>query len=138
MRHSSAHMEYHPRPYRPRVSTYWWLQRWSSLKFILREVSSVFVAWFAVVLMLLVRALSAGPDAYQAFQDWLRSPWLVAINAISLAFVVFHAVTWFNLAPKALAVRLGGKRVPGWMIAGGNYAAWLAVSAALAWLLIGG
>jgi fumarate reductase subunit C len=131
-------MEYHPRPYRPRVSTYWWLQRWSSLKFILREVSSVFVAWFAVVLMLLVRALSAGPEAYQAFQDWLRSPWLVAINAISLAFVVFHAVTWFNLAPKALAVRLGGKRVPGWMIAGGNYAAWLAVSAALAWLLIGG
>jgi fumarate reductase subunit C len=138
MKHASVYTEYHPRWYRPRVSTYWWLERWSSLKFILRELSSVCVAWFAVVLMLLLRALRGGPGAYQGFLEWLQSPALVVINVISLAFVVFHAVTWFNLAPKALVVRLGGKRVPGWMIAGGNYAAWLVVSVALGWLVLRG
>ena len=37
--------EYLPRSYHTRVSTYWWLKRWAYLKFILREASSVFVAW---------------------------------------------------------------------------------------------
>ena len=35
--------------YRVRMSTYWWLGRRAYLKFILREISSVFVAWFVLV-----------------------------------------------------------------------------------------
>ena len=42
------------RPYRPRVSRFWWLRRRSYLLFVLRELSSVFVAWFVVYLLLLV------------------------------------------------------------------------------------
>ena len=41
--------EYHPRWYRPRVSTYWWLGRWPYLRFILRELSSLAVAFFVVL-----------------------------------------------------------------------------------------
>src|SRR5438132_766531 len=48
-RPSDRYTEYHPRWYRTRVSTWWWLARWPYLKFILREISSVFVAWFVVV-----------------------------------------------------------------------------------------
>ena len=44
---------------------------------------------------------------------------------------MFHAVTWFNLAPKAMAIRVGGKRLPDLMIAAPNYVAWVVVSAAL-------
>jgi len=62
----------------------------------------------------------------------------VALNAVSLLFVVFHAVTWFNLAPKAMVVRLRGKAVPGKWIAASNYAAWALVSALVAWILLGG
>ena len=36
--------EYHPRWYRKRVSTYWWMGSWKYMKFILRELSSIFVA----------------------------------------------------------------------------------------------
>ena len=36
---------YHPRWHRTRVSTYWWLGRRRYFLFILRELSSVFVAW---------------------------------------------------------------------------------------------
>lgn len=128
--------QYLPKTYRVRVSTYWWLARWPYLKFILREVSSIFVAWGAVVTLLAIRALRRGPTAYMDFEAWLRTPFLLTINIISFCFIVLHAVTWFNLAPKAMAVRMGGKRLPNVAIAVMNYAAWLVISAALTWVLL--
>jgi fumarate reductase subunit C len=130
--------EYVPKSHRTRVSTYWWLGRWPYLKFILRELSSVAVAWAVILTLLQIAALSRGPADYAEFQEWLRNPCLIAINTVSFLFVVFHAVTWFNLAPKAMAIRMGGKRVPGVLISAPNYVAWLAVSAVVAWLLLRG
>jgi fumarate reductase subunit C len=136
VRHNPAYTEFRPRWYRPQVSTWWWMGRWSYLKFILREISSVFVAWFVAELLLALSALSSGPGDYGEFQDFLRNPFVVATNIVSLFFVIFHAVTWFNLAPKAMAVRMGGKRIPDLWIAGPNYLAWAAVSAIVAWFLL--
>ena len=130
--------EYLPKSYHTRVSTYWWLARWAYLKFILREGSSVFVAWIVVVTLLQIRALTRGPADFAAFQERMRSPLLLAINAISFLFVVFHAVTWFNLTPKAMAVRVHGKRLPGFAVAAPNYVAWVVISAAIAWILLRG
>jgi fumarate reductase subunit C len=134
----AAPTEYLPKTFRTRVSTYWWLERWSYSKFILRELSSVFVAWFVIMTLLQISALKRGPADYVEFERWLRNPILVALNAISVLFVVFHAVTWFNLAPKAMAIRVGGKRVPGVLIAVPNYFAWLLISAAITWLVLRG
>jgi fumarate reductase subunit C len=133
-----AYTEFQPRWYRPRVSTYWWLKRRSYLVFILRELSSVFVAWFVVFLLLLVAAVSRGEESYRQFLTWSARPAVVVLNLVSLFFVVLHAVTWFNLAPRAMAVRLRGTRVPGTWVAASNYAAWAVVSALVAWLLLGG
>ncbi len=133
-----AYTEYHPRWYRAPVSTYWWLGRWPYLKFILRELSSIFVAFFVVITLLQLRALLRGPRAYAEFQDWLRMPLVIALNAFSFLFVLFHTITWFNLAPRAMAVRVRGKRVPDLLIAAPNYVAWLAVSALVAWFLLRG
>jgi len=130
--------EYLPKSYHPRVSTYWWLKRWVYLKFILREASSVFVAWTVVMTLLQVRALTRGPAEYADFQNWLRSPLVLALNTVSLFFVFFHAVTWFNLSAKAMVIRVGGKRLPNLAITGPNYAAWAFVSAAIAWILLRG
>src|SRR5215467_9876422 len=58
----AAYTEFHPRWYRPRVSVYWWLGEWQYLRFILRELSSVFVAAFVIVTLLGLRALRNGPD----------------------------------------------------------------------------
>src|SRR5207244_4947928 len=86
-RQAARYTEYHPRWYRTRVSTWWWLARWPYLKFILREISSVFVAWFVVVLLLQIRALSHGPAAYPRFEHGLQ---ILAIGCwilLSLFFV---------------------------------------------------
>ncbi len=127
---------HHPRWYRTRVSTYWWLWKWDYLKFVLRELSSIFVAYFAVITLLLIHSLSRGPEAYTRFEEWMRSPLPIALNVISFLFVLFHTITWFNLAPRAMVVRLGGKRIPDIVIAGSNYAAWLVISAGVAWFLL--
>jgi succinate dehydrogenase subunit C len=130
--------EYLPKTYRAPLSTYWWSRRWPYLKFILREASSVFVGWFVVLTLMQIRALSRGPVDYASFQAWLQNPLVILLNAISLLFVVFHAVTWFNLAPKAMAVRMGGKRLPGIAIALPNFVGWVVVSAAVAWIVLRG
>ncbi|MBI2821125.1 MAG: fumarate reductase subunit C [Acidobacteria bacterium] len=120
------------------MSTYWWLDRRSYLTFILREMSSLFVAWFVVYLLLLVRAVSQGDRSYQQFLDWSGNPVVLLLNLVSLFFVVLHAITWFNLAPQAMVIRIGGKRVPGFWIAASNYLAWALCSAGVVWLLLGG
>ena len=133
-----TYTEYPPKGYRVRMSTYWWLGRGPYLKFIVREISSVFVAWFVIETLLQINALIGGPAAYAEFEDLMRNPVMIALNVISFFFVVFHAVTWFNLAPKAMAVRVGGKRVPGALISGPQFVAWFVISGAVAWLLLRG
>ena len=130
--------EYLPKSYRSRVSTYWWLARWPYFKFILRESSSVFVAWTVVMTLAGIQALKGGPAEFVEFQDWLRSPFVLALNVISFFFVIFHAVTWFNLAPKAMAVRFRGTRLPDLAVSAPNYLVWLVISGLIAWLLLRG
>jgi fumarate reductase subunit C len=55
----------------------------------------------------------------------------------SLLLVGFHAITWFNLAPQAMVVRLRGKRVPRSWVAGAHFAGWALLSALAAWLILG-
>jgi fumarate reductase subunit C len=124
------------RLYKPRISLLWWLERRSYTLFILRELSSVFVAWIVVYLLLLVRAVSGGAAEYQRFLDWAGSWWLVALNVVSLAFVVYHTYTFINLTPQAMVVKLRNRRIPGRVIAGSLYAALLVVSAILVWLVV--
>jgi fumarate reductase subunit C len=130
-----ASTPFHPRWYRTRTSTYWWLERPSYFLFIMRELSSVFVAWSVLVLVKLLWALAHDEFWYFAFLRWSSHPAVVALNALTFLFVLLHAVTWFNLAPKAMVVQLGGRRVPGALIAAANYGAWAVITIALAWLL---
>ncbi|HKZ04657.1 MAG TPA: fumarate reductase subunit C [Methylomirabilota bacterium] len=127
---------YHPRWYRRRVSVWWWLQKRSYTTFVLRELTSVFVAFFAVVLLWQLRALVQGPEAYAHFLARLRTPLFLALNGVAFLFVLFHAITWLHLTPKAMVVRLRGKRVSDSLILAANYAAWLVLSAAVAVVLL--
>ena len=130
--------EFHPRWYRPHVSTFWWLSRWPYVKFMLRELTSVFLAYFVVITLFQIHALGQGPQAYQAFQERLATPFFAVLNIITLLFVVFHTITWFNLTPSAMALRIKGKKLPDLLIIAPNYIAWLVVSGAIAWIVIGG
>ena len=134
---SVRYTEFHPRWHRPRMSVFWWVGRRSYLVFVLRELSSVFVAWSVVFLLLLVHAVSEGGKQYQQFRNLSSNPWMLALNVVTLAFLLFHAITWFNLAPSAMVVRMRGKRLPRSWIVGAHYAGWALLSALVAWLIVG-
>ncbi|HXO50974.1 MAG TPA: fumarate reductase subunit C [Mycobacterium sp.] len=124
------------RAYRQPVSRYWWAERRSYLLFALREISCVFVAWFVVYLLLLVHAISAGRDSYARFLDWSANPLVVSANVVAFIFLLLHAVTWLNLAPRAMAIHIRGQIVPARAVLAGHYAAWLVVSAVVAWVVM--
>ncbi|MFN0083950.1 MAG: fumarate reductase subunit C [Blastocatellia bacterium] len=138
MKESPAYNLYRPKWYRKRVSTWWWMEQWRSFKFILRELSSIAVGYVGVLLLWMIWSLSRGPESYAAFLAWWRTPSFLVMSLIAFLFVLYHSITWFNLAPKAMPVRVGGKRLPDWMISAPNYALWLAVSAVIWWLFTRG
>ena len=128
---------HHPKWYRPRVPIFWWLTEWAYVKFIGREMTSVLVAYSAVMVLVLVVAVDRGEAAYSAFMEWLSSPAVVVLHVGVLLGALFHSITWLNLAPMALVAKIGGRRVPDVAVLLGHYAAWVACTAVVAWALIG-
>jgi fumarate reductase subunit C len=124
-----------PRLYRPRISTWWWTRKRTYFVFVMRELSSIFVAWSVVYLVLLVYAVGQGEAAYENFLDWAASPWVIALNILTLLFVLLHTVTWFSLTPQAMEVRMAGRPVPSFHIIAGQYTGLLVVSAFVLWLV---
>lgn len=136
MRPNPHYTQYHPKWHRIRIPIFWWIHKWAHVRFILRELTSVFVALYALVLLFHVRAIMQGPEAYANFLTWLKTPGSIGLHTVALVFVIFHSVTWFNLAPKALVVRVGNTRIADVVIVLLNYAGWGIFSAVIAWILL--
>jgi fumarate reductase subunit C len=128
----------------------------------MRELSCIFVAWFAVFLMIMVFAIGRGEASYQNFVNWAASPVVVVINVVALAFLILHTVTWFMLTPQAMVVRGPGSRqvpavkevnvagrivsaatvvrvggrLPGAVLIASQYLGLAVVSAFIAWLVL--
>ncbi len=125
-------------PYHRQPRFNWWWGNRAYTLFVVRELTSVFIGAYAVLLLVLVQKLTQGREAYEAYLQWLTTPWLVIFHLVALAAALYHSITWFALSPKAMTVRLGQKRVSARAIVGASYAAWFVVSVIIAWLLLRG
>jgi fumarate reductase subunit C len=119
------------------MSFWWWLHNRAYFSFIVRELTCIFVGAFAVLTLLQVRALGDGPDSFADFVERLSMPGFVLFNSVGLLALVMHAVTWFKAVPTTMIIRFGETRVPGQFISGLHYVGWIAVSAIVAWFLLG-
>jgi fumarate reductase subunit C len=106
--------------------------------FMLRELSSVFVAGYVVLFLMMIRLLAQGPAEYEAFMATLRSPGAILFHVVALAFALLHTITWFNLTPKAMAVWRGEERLPPAMMIVPNYVGWIVISGVIAWFVLRG
>ena len=122
--------------YQRRMSVFWWVHKRSYFLFVMRELSSLFVAWFVVYLLMFIAAVGGGEEKYDAFLDRASSPLFLVVNAVALAFLVLHTITWFALTPQAMVLNLGGRRVPGVLIVAAQYVGLAAVSAFIYWLVV--
>ena len=124
------------KPYvRPMPKT-WWLKRWPYFLFMLRELTAVFVGAYAILLLVMLYKFGQGEAAFNNFLDMLKHPVSIALHAVALLAALYHTITWFNLTPQALVVQIGETRVPGVLIAGIHYVAWIAVSGLIAWRIV--
>jgi len=115
----------------------WWLENRAYALFVVRELTSVFIAAYVVLVLLLLRNLALGREAYEAYLRVLATPGMVVLQIVAFAAALYHSITWFALSPKAMVVRLGEKRVPPRVVVGANYVAWIVVSAIIAWIVLG-
>jgi len=126
----------HPKLYFKRMPIFWWMKKWSYVRFILRELTSVAVAFYSIMLIIQIHSINSGPDVYADFLFWMKSPVAIILHVVAFLLVFYHSLTWFSLAPKAIVIRLGTNRIPGKLIAGVNYVAWVAVSIVLIWVIL--
>ena len=127
--------KYHPKWFRRSMPIFWWTRKWVHMRFILRELTSVAVAYSAILLLLIVRALNQGSENYFEVLTFFKSPIILAVHAVMFLFLIFHSVTWFSLAPKAIVLRIGEIRIPDSVTIGLNLFAWFAVSMVILWLI---
>ena len=122
--------------HRPVPNT-WWLKRKPYVLFMIRELTSIFVAGYCIFLLVFVYKLTQGADIYGNFIDVLKSPSSVALHLFTLVFVLYHTITWFNLTPKILVLYRGEERIPQGLVAGVFYAGWVVVSVIIVCLVLG-
>ena len=114
--------------YRPKMKWNWWLTNSAYFRFMVREFTSIFIAAYCGLLLCFLARLRGGPEPYERFVAGLNSPWSVLFHTIVLLAAIYHAVTWFNLTPKVMVIRIGEEKVPAAAIAGVHYAAWIGIS----------
>ena len=119
------------RLYRPKMPATWWLRKKSYFLFMLRELSSVFIALFLVVYLVQIDQLTKGPDAYIAFTQKLSSPGWILFHVVVLLFAVYHSVTWFQSSAVVLPVRLGDRLVSRQTVTALHVVAWVIISLAV-------
>jgi fumarate reductase subunit C len=118
------------------MSIFWWIKRKPYMLFITRELTSLFVAAYVVLLLVKLNALRQGPEAWEALLASLSTPVSIILHLVILIFVLFHSITWFLLAPTAMVLKIGGKKVPGSIIVTGNFVMWFLLSAGVAWIFL--
>lgn len=125
-----------PPRYRPQRSSLWWLSQGRYFLFMVRELSAVFVALYALSYLVGLYRLSQGKDSYEAYLSMLQHPAVLVFLGVALVFCLLHTVTWIHLTPIVMVVRMGRKVVPAKLVLAANYLAWILVSGVLWYLVV--
>ena len=121
--------------YRPPPHMFW-LHRKPYFMFIIREMTSLFIAGFCLFLLVFIYSLGQGRETFDNMVAFLDSTFMISVHWIVLVFALYHTFTWFNLTPKVMVVWIGEKKVPEFMVLGAVYGGWIGVSIVIAWLIL--
>lgn len=114
--------------YRPERPWAWWNRNQRYKVYMVRELSAVFCAIWAVNQIRQLKRLGKGERAYEQYVRSRRNPGWVVLNAIGSAFMILHAVTWWRLLGGLDLVKLGDRKVSPEKVTAGAFGAWGAVN----------
>jgi len=123
-------------PYmRTMPKTTWYLRNGRYKVYMLREVTCLLVGFYSFLLIYGLAALSQDtPQAWNAFLASQQNTFMTIVHAVALLyFLIYQTFAWFELAPKAMPLQVGEKKLPGSYIVAGHYIAWAIVSAIVFW-----
>jgi fumarate reductase subunit C len=116
------------KPYTRELPKDWWMKQLFYTKYMLREGSSVLITFYSLILAWGVLRLSQGELAFNAWLEALQNPFAILLHLIALVFALYHTITWFSLAPKAVDLWVKGKRLDDKVIVSGHYAAFIVIT----------
>jgi len=99
------------KPYRRPVTRSWWVQKAFYAKYMVRELSSIFVGLYSLILLVGLYRLSQGQLAFDAWLIGILSFPSVVLHLMILGAALFHTITWFNIAPQAMSLQIGDRKV---------------------------
>ena len=114
----------------------WFLKRAPYRRFMIRELTSVVLAGYLIFFIFFLRKLGLGGEPAVCADIWWDqgAPHYLVLHGLALLAALYHSISWFNLTPKALPLRIGEERLPGWLVALlGGYLPWVAISGGILW-----
>ena len=123
------------RPYvRPMAG--WWTRNPFFVRYMVREVTSLGVWAYALVLTMGALRLGQGEAAWNGWLEALKSPLSLSLHLVLLVCMVVHTYSWFEIMPKTMApMVINGERVSaariqrtGWSVAAVAFVVTLALA----------
>jgi len=124
-------------PYvRPVSKTTWYMRNGRYRKYMLREVTCLLVGFYCFLAIYALAVLAGGSsEAWNAFLASQQNGFWVSFHAaVLIYYLVYMTFDWFKLAPKAMPVQLGEKKLPDIAIVVAHYVAWVVVTLVVLWL----
>ena len=122
--------------YKPKLSPAWWLKSRRYFLFMMRELSSVFVAVFILLFLYQISELAKGSEEYAACRSALTTPAFVAFYVVAFVFALYHTITWFKLMSRIQIVRMGAFTVPPKLVTASALVGFLLASAAVGYIFL--
>jgi fumarate reductase subunit C len=90
----------------------WWKKNPYFIEYMIHEGTALFVAAYALVLLVGLVRLSQGEVAWNGWLEALKSPVSLVFHLLILVMVAYHSYTWFKIMPRTLPpIMLAGKRL---------------------------
>ena len=124
-------------PYiRPISKTTWYMRNGRYKIYMMREMTCLLVGVYSMLLIFGLAALAEGSaERWNAFLASQQNSAMVTFHALALIyFLIYQTFAWFELAPKAMPLQLGEKKLPDSYIVIAHYIAWAVLSAIIFWL----
>jgi fumarate reductase subunit C len=121
----------------PEMPATWWSAP-RIRNYLLFDATGIIYYLISFLAIRMVIQLARGPEAWDAVMQQLRNPLYIAFHALCLISVVFVAVRFFSLFPKAQPKSIGPlKPPPGNVIHAMLYVVWIGITAVMTAILAG-
>lgn len=109
--------------YRRKHEPLWWAKHPWHRRYMLREMSSVFIAAYMFNLLNGLRHLALGEGKWLEWLALQQTAPMRLFGLLTLAMVCYHMVTWFLIAPKAMPGQIGKFQLPALWITAAHFLA---------------